>query len=427
LPRSHTSEDPGSNPGAESNRVHSKDVLRDIAPSCPECTSQRVWRDGTRRTRHGDVQRYLCRACGYRFSEPHLNRSDQSEGLQRIHRISFYPNVALLYDRQVGATEPRGAKNLVQVENRQKQAAGATQKQPMEEIRGKIIEFGWWLKKQGRKDSTVEEYMKMLTTVAKRGFNILDPENVKEAISVQPWCDQRKGVFVEIYNRFLEMLGKTWIPPSYTTKTRKLPYIPLESDVDQLIAACRHKLGTFTQLIKETGIRPGEAWTLKWIDFDPTRRTINIQAEKGSNPRMLPLSQQLTARIDMLPKESEYIFRNGFLKFWTSYFWQVRKKRSTNLQNPRILKITWKSLRHLKGTMLYHKTRDILHVKEVLGHVNIQNTLIYIHLENALYKTANDEFHVKVAKTPDEVEKLLEVGFEYVCDMENAKFFRKRK
>lgn len=35
---------------------------------CPECTSQRVWKDGIRYTRHGEVQRYIC-SCGFRFSE----------------------------------------------------------------------------------------------------------------------------------------------------------------------------------------------------------------------------------------------------------------------------------------------------------------------------------------------------------------------
>lgn len=97
------------------------------------------------------------------------------------------------------------------------------------------------------------------------------------------------------------------------------------------------------------------------------------------------------------------------------------------MNNPRIGKITFRTLRHFKGTTEYHKTKDILHVKEVLGHKNIQNTLIYIHLENTIYRTSNDEFHVKIAKSPEEVQQLLEVGFEYVTDMGDLKFFRKRK
>jgi len=35
---------------------------------CPECGSRRVWKDGVRYTRAGEVQRYLCRECCRRFS-----------------------------------------------------------------------------------------------------------------------------------------------------------------------------------------------------------------------------------------------------------------------------------------------------------------------------------------------------------------------
>jgi len=38
-----------------------------------------------------------------------------------------------------------------------------------------------------------------------------------------------------------------------------------------------------------------------------------------------------------------------------------------------------------------------------------------------------DEFTVKVAKTPNEIQDLLEVGFEYVCEKDDLTFFRKRK
>lgn len=66
-------------------------------------------------------------------------------------------------------------------------------------------------------------------------------------------------------------------------------------------------------------------------------------------------------------------------------------------------------------------------VKETLGHKDINNTLIYIHLEAAIFKTVNDTFTVKTARTIEEAEQLLEVGFEYVTEIDNVKLFRKRK
>jgi transposase-like protein len=35
---------------------------------CPECGSKLAWKNGIRYTCFGEVQRYLCRDCGYRFS-----------------------------------------------------------------------------------------------------------------------------------------------------------------------------------------------------------------------------------------------------------------------------------------------------------------------------------------------------------------------
>lgn len=78
--------------------------------------------------------------------------------------------------------------------------------------------------------------------------------------------------------------------------------------------------------------------------------------------------------------------------------------------------------------MEYHKTKDILHVMKLLGHKQIQNTLVYINLENAVFNDKrNDEFTVRVAHDLDEACRLVEMGFEYVTDMDDNKIFRKRK
>jgi len=62
------------------------------------------------------------------------------------------------------------------------------------------------------------------------------------------------------------------------------------------------------------------------------------------------------------------------------------------------------------------------------GHKKINSTLIYIQTAGALFGTGvNDDFFCKIAQTPEEVIQLIESGFEYVTDMDNKKFFRKRK
>ena len=75
--------------------------------------------------------------------------------------------------------------------------------------------------------------------------------------------------------------------------------------------------------------------------------------------------------------------------------------------------------------MEYHKTKDILHVMRALGHKNIKNTLLYTQLIRADEK--EDDFVCKLAKTPQEIQSLIEAGFEYICNLDDLKFFRKRK
>ena len=70
------------------------------------------------------------------------------------------------------------------------------------------------------------------------------------------------------------------------------------------------------------------------------------------------------------------------------------------------------TFRHWKATMEYHKTKDILHVMQLLGHRNIKNTLIYTQL----VRFKDDEYTARVAKTEEEICDLVESGFEYLCD-----------
>ncbi len=173
--------------------------------------------------------------------------------------------------------------------------------------------------------------------------------------------------------------------------------------------------------------RCGEAIRIEWTDVDMQRRTVRIQAEKNSKPRILPISNQLIAMLERLPKKSKKIF-TGNLNSMRANLQITRARQAHKLSNPRLTKISFHSLRHLKGTTEYHKTHDVIHVQHGLGHRDIGSTMKYIHYEAAIYHNTNtDDFHVKVAETVEEACKLIETGFEYVTDIEGKKLFRKRK
>jgi len=308
-------------------------------------------------------------------------------------------------------------KNLAAAIESEKRAAGASS-----EVKAGLIEFAWHLKKQGYKDSTIESITKLLKVLAKRGACLLDPESVKAAIARQSWSEGRKENAVDAYTLWLRWKGGSWNPPVYK-RVRKLPFIPTEQELDALIASCGPKTATFLQLLKETGVRAGEAWALKWTDLDVEARAVRITPEKGSNPRILRISNRLLAMLSALPKENSWIFGGYPLRGFARSFQRQRLRAARKFGNPRLLQISFHTFRHWKATMEYAKTKDILYVMKLLGHKNIKNTLIYTQLVN--FK--EDEFIFKVAETVEEAGQLIEAGFEYVCHHEGVMLFRKRK
>ena len=353
--------------------------------------------------------------------------------VQKVHSLNLKRKASLTFNRRVCVPEgSSGAKNsasqalgkkAMAVTEKAKISAKIPEKPTPQEIKEKIVEYSFWLLKQGYREATITSKTRILKTLVKRGANLYDPESVKEVIAKQKtWSEGRKLNAVYAYDNFAKMMGISWQPPKYN-RIRKLPFIPTEKEVDQLIAGCSHKVATFLQLLKETGMRPGEAWNLKWIDLDFANNTVRVTPEKNSNPRILKISNKLISMINRLPKNSEYVFKKGLLKHFACSFRRQRKRIAQKLMNPRIDRITFKTLRHFKATMEYYKTKDILHVMQILGHKNIKNTLIYTHLVN--FK--DDEYISKVAKTVEEACKLVEAGFEYVCEIEGVKIFKKRK
>ena len=73
--------------------------------------------------------------------------------------------------------------------------------------------------------------------------------------------------------------------------------------------------------------------------------------------------------------------------------------------------------------MEYHKTRDPLHVMQVLGYQSIRNTIIYTQLVDF----QEDDYVARIAHSEAETCQLIEAGLEFVCDFGANKVFRKRK
>jgi len=283
------------------------------------------------------------------------------------------------------------------------------------------------MRKQGYRHSTIRYCIQALKSIA-RHASLLQPESAKAYLAYAEISESRKAKLTEDLARFYAYKHLTFDKPNYR-RIEKLPFVPLEVEVDQLISGVGKKTATYLQLIKETGARAGEAWNLRWIDLDPEQRTVNICPEKNSNPRQLRISLRLVSMLNALPKRYKLVFRNPDIDPLTSMevfrrlYAAQRCRIARKLQNPRIEQITFKTLRHFKATMEYHRTKDILHVMQLLGHKNIRNTLVYTHLVSF----EGDEYICKTARNVDEASALVESGFDYVSEIDDIQLFRKRK
>ena len=170
-------------------------------------------------------------------------------------------------------------------------------------------------------------------------------------------------------------------------------------------------------------MRFGEALRLGWRDFDFEKNTVAINnPEKGSLPRILPITTSLRAMLNALPRKSSRVFKASMNTVQSNFRGQ-RNRLAIKLKNPRLKRITFHTFRHFYATTLYAKTLNILKVQRALGHKNINNTQIYTHLID--FKT--DEYEVQVAETVEEARRLGEAGFAPYDSFGNHHLYRRRK
>jgi integrase/Zn ribbon nucleic-acid-binding protein len=355
------------------------------SPLCPECGSQKLLKDGLRYLWDGNaVQRWLCRNCGYRFSEkgpqgsnqPSQKTSQFSQHVSTLSTLFLKGKAEKVHDRQVCAALARGTKDLAAAEIGKQAVAGEPQT-AQQDAKGKILEYAWHLRKRGQTESTIRNRTQALNRLIEKGADLMNPGSVETILATESLTAATKTMYVESYRSFTVAFHIEWIPVKVRYEPKQ-PFLPLESEIDQLIAACGKRTATFLQVLKDTGARAGEACKLKWTDANTENLTISINdPEKGSRSRTVKVSAKTIAMINALPKKhGEHIF-NPYRASLQDSFRRTRNKLARTLQNPRLLQIHFHTLRHFKASMEYKRTRDILHVRRLLGHRSIQNTEIY--------------------------------------------------
>ena len=257
-------------------------------------------------------------------------------------------------------------------------------------------------------------------------MNLDDPDSVKRFIACQEgWSNSYKECVVNAYVHYVRFYGLEWTKPKYK-RSERLPNVPSSEQVNKIIAHSGRKYSMIFSVLRDTGLRPVELQRLTLKNIDLEKGIVYPESAKGGRARALKLKTETLAML------KEYVSRNDFglndkmfpdTDIVSHVFMRIRNRLAKRLCEPQLKKFRLYDLRHYYATMLYHRTKDILLVKEKLGHKRLETTLIYTHLIDF----QDEEFTVRAAKSVKEACELIESGFEYVTEMDGAKLFRKRK
>ena len=423
---------------------------RPIQPpiKCPECSSQKIWKDGRYRNR----QRYKCSNCFHRFVGLEIEFNVTSQSITDSHSAEdvsdsfvlssskeLFKSFPFKFGEYVTSHKSSNAEenlNILRPYNRgqanplQRQIEGRqTSSLTLQEFKGKMLEFAFYLKKNGKKQTTIKGHSGNLKNLYNSGATLFDPESVKETVALKECSNGTKRTLIYTYINFAKFL-KIELPemPDYKQES-KLPFIPTESELNMLIGCAGPKLQPYLQTLKETGARSGEISAIKWIDIDFQRRIITINnAEKGSRPRQIEISEKLLTMLKRIPQTQNLVFEKNANKRMRKNFHSTRARLAFRTQNRRIKSIHLHSFRHWFACMLYHHTKNIMLVKQKLGHRSITSTQVYVQL---LETSGKEEYVSKTATSIEEMTKLIEQGYEYVTDTRigeiSYKLFRKKK
>jgi integrase len=288
-------------------------------------------------------------------------------------------------------------------------------------VHGRILAVLLSLKNEGYPESTIETVGKRLRNLAS-DCNLDDADSVKRLIASKKTSNGFKSNLCDAYTHYVRVNGLVWNRPRYKREV-KLPRAPSTENVERIISRASWHYATVFSVLRDTGAMPEELHRTKRRDIDLDNGVINLCGCKYHKPRSVKLKPSTVAMLKRYLAENQS--EQPFPCYDRTYeAWRrCRDDVAKRLGDPQLKAIRLYDLRHYFGTMLYHKTKDILHVKEQMGHSRIETTLIYTKLINF----ASDDYTVKAATSVKEAMALIESGFEYVCEVEGTKLFRKPK
>lgn len=146
-------------------------------------------------------------------------------------------------------------------------------------------------------------------------------------------------------------------------------------------------ISTYFRTILYTGMRPGEAISLKWEQVNFKNNVIHVVKTKTKTPRSIPLHPELRKLLNSLPKDFTYVFDSGQNEPLgnNNYYYHKMRRACVIMDIPRHKPY---DLRHTFATRLVEQGIHLGAVSELLGHSSIEQTMVYVHFAPRHLKNA---------------------------------------
>lgn len=168
---------------------------------------------------------------------------------------------------------------------------------------------------------------------------------------------------------------------------KKLPVVLSQPELKELLSAPRllkHKL--VIGLLYGCGLRRFELLNVKIPDLDFQRKMLHIREGKGRKDRYVPLGNMLCRGLKIyinIEHPYNWLFNGKSDTGQAQQFsesgvqWIIKQAvKKTTIKK----RVTSHVLRHSYATHLLEMGTDIMTLKELLGHIDIRTTMIYLHV-----------------------------------------------
>ena len=304
---------------------------------------------------------------------------------------------------------------------------GTATSSPVKELSSHLInttEVALWMKKNAYEPSTIKETVKRLRNLT-ANCDTNEPEAVKQYISEKDCSNAYKECLIETYDIYMRSKNEQWNKPFYQRYDKKRK-APKEQLIDFIINHAKPTTKLKLSMEKDLGTRPIELMWLKLGDVDLSTGLITITGAKHTigregkiKPNTLALLKLYIIRKKL--KLNDRLFPAKNADNFAKNFRTLRNRLAKKHNMPELKQVCLYDFRRFKASKEYHLKRDILYVKQILGHKDIKTTEKYI----SLFDEQNVTWIPVIAGTQAEIEQAIKDDCILVCQSDGITYFKK--